>query len=125
MQLISVRIIADDIQKMVHFYEQVTEAPAVWYTPDFAEIRTPAATLAIGSTNTLKFFNGEAYLEAAHNKTVIIEFKVADVDQVYSRLSETLMPYLIQQPTKMPWGNKSLLFKDPEGNLVNFFTPAS
>jgi hypothetical protein len=25
----------------------------------------------------------------------------------------------------MPWGNRSLLFRDPDGNLVNFFTPVS
>jgi hypothetical protein len=25
----------------------------------------------------------------------------------------------------MPWGNRSLLFRDPDGNLVNFFTPQS
>jgi hypothetical protein len=25
----------------------------------------------------------------------------------------------------MPWGNRSLLFRDPDGNLVNFFTPAT
>lgn len=25
----------------------------------------------------------------------------------------------------MPWGNRSLLFRDPDGNLVNFFTPIS
>jgi hypothetical protein len=24
----------------------------------------------------------------------------------------------------MPWGNRSLLFRDPDGNLVNFFTPS-
>jgi hypothetical protein len=23
----------------------------------------------------------------------------------------------------MPWGNRSLLFRDPDGNLINFFTP--
>jgi hypothetical protein len=23
------------------------------------------------------------------------------------------------------WGNRSLLFRDPDGNLVNFFTPIS
>ena len=23
----------------------------------------------------------------------------------------------------MPWGNRSVLFRDPDGNLVNFFTP--
>ena len=25
----------------------------------------------------------------------------------------------------MPWGNRSLLFRDPDGNLVNFFTPVT
>jgi len=23
----------------------------------------------------------------------------------------------------MPWGNRSLLLRDPDGNLVNLFTP--
>ena len=23
----------------------------------------------------------------------------------------------------MPWGNRSILFRDPDGNLVNIFTP--
>jgi hypothetical protein len=25
----------------------------------------------------------------------------------------------------MPWGNRSLLLRDPDRNLVNFFTPAA
>jgi hypothetical protein len=25
----------------------------------------------------------------------------------------------------MPWGNRSLLLRDPDGNLVNFFTPVT
>jgi hypothetical protein len=25
----------------------------------------------------------------------------------------------------MPWGNRSTLFRDPDGNLVNLFTPVS
>ena len=28
----------------------------------------------------------------------------------------------VTEPTTMPWGNRSLLFRDPDGNLVNFFT---
>jgi hypothetical protein len=31
----------------------------------------------------------------------------------------------VQQPTTMPWGNRSILFRDPDGNLVNFFTPVT
>ncbi|WP_368733884.1 VOC family protein [Desulfobacter hydrogenophilus] len=31
----------------------------------------------------------------------------------------------MQEPTTMPWGNRSLPFRDPDGNLVNFFTPVT
>jgi hypothetical protein len=27
--------------------------------------------------------------------------------------------------TLMPWGNRSMLFNDPDGNVVNFFTPVT
>ncbi len=47
---------------------------AMHYTPDFAEIRTPGATLAIGSTRTLALFSGDAVAEAAANRSAIIEF---------------------------------------------------
>ena len=31
----------------------------------------------------------------------------------------------VQEPTTMPWGNRSILFRDPAGNLVNLFTPVT
>jgi hypothetical protein len=32
----------------------------------------------------------------------------------------------LRRPSRaMPWGNRSLLFRDPDGNLVNFFTPVT
>ena len=31
----------------------------------------------------------------------------------------------VTPPTTMPWGNRALLFRDPDGNLVNLFTPVS
>jgi hypothetical protein len=31
----------------------------------------------------------------------------------------------VKEPTTVPWGNRSPLFRDPDGNLVNFFTPVT
>lgn len=56
MNLVSVRIITANIENLISFYENVTGIEAVRYTPDFAEIRTATATLAIGSTKTLLFW---------------------------------------------------------------------
>jgi uncharacterized glyoxalase superfamily protein PhnB len=59
----------------------------------------------------------------ADNHTVIIEFRVEDVDAGFRRLADAIDDSLVQAPTTMPWGNRSLLFRDPDGNLINFFTP--
>jgi hypothetical protein len=46
------------------------------------------------------------------------------VDGVHQNLAG-LVEDFVQEPTTMPWGNRSLLFRDPDGNLVNFFTPVT
>ena len=67
---------------------------------------------------------GEGAARPADNHSVIIEFKVDDVDAEYERL-KPLVGDWVQEPTTMPWGNRSLLFRDPDGNLVNYFTPVT
>lgn len=123
MDFASIRVITDDIKRLVRFYETVTGLKAAWLTDAFAELATPHCTLAIGHSSTLQFFGDDVALPGA-NKSVIIEFRVADVDADYKRLGEALGK-VVQEPTTMPWGNRSLLFRDPDGNLVNFFTPVS
>lgn len=125
MNFSSTRIITAHFDRLVAFYEFATGTAATRYTNDFAEFRTPTATLAIGSTNTLAFFGETPIAIPASNQSVIIEFRVEDVDKTYEQLAFFLSKSLVQKPTTMPWGNRSLLFKDPDGNLVNFFTPIS
>ena len=125
MNLISVRIITANIKELVSFYEEITAATMLKLNEDFAELNTRFGTLAIGSTRTLQFFGGDTVAQAAQNRTAIIEFIVEDVDREYERLANFLAPYLVQKPTTMPWGNRSLLFRDPDDNLINFFTPVS
>ncbi|MEC5143586.1 VOC family protein [Chitinophaga sp. 212800010-3] len=125
MNFSSTRIITAEIKRLVQFYEHITGMPMTWYTDEFAELRTAFASLAIGSTRTLELFGGNEVAEAASNRSIIIEFKVDDVDKSYEVLAAFLDKAVIQQPTTMPWGNRSLLFRDPDGNLVNFFTPTT
>lgn len=123
MDLHSIRMITDDLERVVEFYEQVTGVAAVRYTPVFAELKTPSCTLAFGHTQTTQLF-GEDSARPADNHTVIIEFRVEDVDAEYERLGPLVSEW-VQQPTTMPWGNRSILFRDPDGNLVNLFTPVT
>ena len=123
MNLVSMRIITDDIKRLVGFYEAVTGVAATWATEEFAELATPSCTLAFGSRRTMELF-GAGAARPADNHTVIVEFLVDDVDRDYQRVAK-LSGEVVQAPTTLPWGNRSVLFRDPDGNLVNFFTPVS
>lgn len=53
---------------------------------------------------------------------MIVEFQVDDVDAEYARV-EPFVTDWVEEPTTMPWGNRSILFRDSDGNLVNLYTP--
>ncbi len=50
-----------------------------------------------------------------------IEIEVDDVDVQYERLRE-LGVQVIKPPTTQKWGRRSVWFRDPDGNIVNFYT---
>ncbi|MFC8001952.1 VOC family protein [Streptomyces olivaceus] len=123
MNLVSIRVITGDVARLVDFYERATGLRATWATEDFAELPTASGTLAIGSTRTVPLF-APGSARPADNRSVIIEFLVEDVDAVHRNLAGYVTEF-VKEPTTMPWGNRALLFRDPDGNLVNFFTPVT
>ena len=65
---------------------------------------------------------GDGVVESRANRSVMVDFLVTDVDATYAAL-QGIADVFVNQPTDMPWGNRSLLVRDPGGNLINFFTP--
>ena len=123
MKPVSLRLITDNAKRLVNFYQEVTGLPPTWYTDDFAEFVTPTFTLAIGSTSTMDIFGAGAG-HTTDNRTPILEFLVDDVDQEYEKLKKITSDFVLE-PTTQPWGNRSVMFRDPDGHLLNFFTPVS
>jgi catechol 2,3-dioxygenase-like lactoylglutathione lyase family enzyme len=121
MDFASIRVITDDVKRLVAFYERVTGTVAQWGNELFAQLVTPVGTLAIANTRTMELFGASA-AHGADNRSVLIEFRVDDVDGEAARLRAAGVE-LVLEPTTQPWGNRSVLFRDPDGNLVNFFTP--
>lgn len=101
---------------------EVTGQKAEWLAPVFAEIVTPAATLAFGGAETVALFKAGS-AEPAANRTAIIEFQVDDVEAEFARLKDEVE--VVHAPKMMPWGNRAAQLRDPEGTLVGIYTPVS
>lgn len=121
MQLAATRIFTDDVDALVTFYEKATGIEAARLHPMFTEVRTPTGTLAIASSATVPAL-GDDVAEARRNRSVVLDFLVDDVDATHHAL-QGVVEVFVNEPTDMPWGNRSLLARDPDGNLINFFTP--
>ena len=52
---------------------------------------------------------------------IILDFLVDDVDAEYPRVAALGVEW-VMPPTTQPWGNRSMIFRDPAGNLVNVFS---
>ncbi|MGK3199528.1 VOC family protein [Amycolatopsis sp. MEPSY49] len=125
-QLASVRVITDDLPRLVRFYEVLTGATPQYLTDDFVELVTPSATFALSAPERVAFITDNPP-RAAANRTAIVEFVVADVESLLASMKTELGDDLdiVQAPTMMPWGNMSVLLRDPEGSLVNLYTPVT
>ena len=118
MQFASIRLVTADINRLVAFYETLTGVTALRPTPQFAMLNFGAVQLAISDETMIRRFNA-GIASAAPNPGLIVEFLVDDVDAALAALDpavEVVMP-----PTDMPWGNRSMLLRDPDGNAVNIF----
>ncbi|TDQ21680.1 glyoxalase-like protein [Raoultella sp. BIGb0149] len=122
MKFVSVRLIAQNIKDVVQFYELVTRSKADWLAPVFAEIVTPVAVIAIGSVETVALFK-EGSAQPALNRSIILEFRVEDVDAEFNRLKEHVE--VVHPPKDLPWGNRTAQFRDPEGTLISLYTPVT
>jgi catechol 2,3-dioxygenase-like lactoylglutathione lyase family enzyme len=120
MKLSHARIITNDVPALARFYQQITGIVPLG-NEDYKELRTDGDTLAIGSQRSMELYGAGAAVPAA-NRSAIVEFQVEDVDRERARIAGMVREFALE-PTDQPWGNHSMLFRDPDGNLINFYTP--
>jgi catechol 2,3-dioxygenase-like lactoylglutathione lyase family enzyme len=122
MKLAHARIVANDVPRLTLFYKELTGMAPVG-DERYVEFHTPAMTLAISSRRTSDLFGAGAATPAA-NRSMILDFEVRDVDAERARLRNLVGDFVLE-PTTQPWGNRSMLFRDPDGNLINVFSTAA
>lgn len=119
MKFASVRLVTNAFEPLLSFYSRLSGTEATRLADGFAEFRLDGATLAISVERNVQLYNAGAATAAA-NRSAILEFQVADVDAVFERMTSTAE--IVMPPVVMPWGNRSLLIRDPDNNLVNIFS---
>jgi len=121
--LVNTCLITNDVKRLAAFYTQVLQMQPHQAADNYFEFRTSAGVLALFAADAQeKYIPGSA--TPGQNHSAILEFRVQDVDQEYSRLRELVKSW-VKGPTTQPWGTRSIYFRDPDGNLVDFFTPGA
>lgn len=120
MKLAYTRLVTTDVPALARFYSQLLGLTPLG-SDEYVELRTGAWVLSIVSKCSVDIFAAGA-AEPAANRSVILDFEVDDVDREYCRLKSLIHEFVLG-PTDQPWGNRSMLFRDPDGNLINFFAP--
>jgi catechol 2,3-dioxygenase-like lactoylglutathione lyase family enzyme len=119
--LINTCLITKDVNRLSAFYAEALQIEPVKAGEDYVEFRTGGAVLALfGAEAQEKYIPGAA--TAGQNRSAILEFRVGNVDQEYARLHRLVKTW-VKGPTTQPWGTRSIYFRDPDGNLVDFFVP--
>jgi catechol 2,3-dioxygenase-like lactoylglutathione lyase family enzyme len=99
MKLAHARIVTNDVPGLTRFYRDLT---GMTPTGDdvYVEFHGSALTLAISSQRMIERHSAGATVPAA-NRSVILDFEVADVDQERARLAGIVSDFVLE-PTTQP-----------------------
>ena len=119
MRLAYTRLVTQDVPGLAEFYARLLALRSMG-SDQYVEVLTGECRLSIVSKQSVDLFSAGA-ADAGANRSVILDFEVNDVDREYARLQGLISDFVLK-PIDQPWGNRSMLFRDPDGNLINFFT---
>jgi predicted enzyme related to lactoylglutathione lyase len=121
-ELVQARLVTEDVAGLAAFYAGLIGAK-VPLNEYYVEV--PAGPASVGFAK--RKFTEYGADRLAHpgppgpGGEMILDFMVADADAEYRRI-EALGVDWVLRPATQPWGSRSMVFKDPEGNLVNVFS---
>jgi len=121
-ELVQARLVTDDVAGLAAFYAGLVQAevPLNEYYVEVPAGPGHASAAAQYSVNR-RLEKPTVIGPARPPREVVLDFQVADVDAEYPRISALGVGWVLP-PTTQPWGSRSMVFNDPEGNLVNVFS---
>ena len=124
MDLVQCRIVTRDVAGLAGFYASLLGTSAA-LNDYYVEIQAGPASLGFSRRRFTEYpVSGCPSLAASGQRRhcdIILDFLVEDVDAEYERVKALGVGW-VMPPTTQPWGNRSMIFRDPEGNLINVFS---
>jgi catechol 2,3-dioxygenase-like lactoylglutathione lyase family enzyme len=85
----------------------------------FTMLSTPGAALSIFAEEGMERMAPGSMQDSGCGRYTL-EFEVEDVDKEFARL-KALDVIFVKPPSTQTWGRRSVWFRDPDGNIINFF----
>ena len=124
MELVQSRIVTDDVERLAAFYARLVGVPAA-LNDYYVEVQAGPVSVGFSKRRFTEYHRccPAAAKHRAHDPwpETILDFLVDDVDAEYERVKALGVEW-VMPPATQPWGNRSMIFRDPEGNLVNVFS---
>ncbi len=121
MNLTHACLITKNLAAMREFYTKILQTEPRVYAEDYLEFSGQGAILSLYQAESMEKIAPGAMTPGA-NRSLMLEFQVADVDREYARLQGLPGLVWVLAPTTFPWGHRSMYLRDPEGNLLNFYS---
>jgi catechol 2,3-dioxygenase-like lactoylglutathione lyase family enzyme len=123
MKLVQSRIVTEDVEGLAGFYARLLGVP-VALNEYYVEIEAGPASVGFSRRRFTEYREPDQcqqYRVQPRRDEIILDFLVGDVDAEYPRVAALGVDWVLP-PTTQPWGNRSMVFRDPAGNLVNVFS---
>jgi len=116
-------LFVSDLERSVAFYRDVLGLPFRFASESYAEFATDGAKFSLFARSHLPELIGlEAPPGEAPWPQGEVAFFVDDVDAEHERLARAGVR-ILAPPTDRPWGERTLHFADPDGNVVELTRP--
>ena len=123
-QIALITILTDDVPRLSAFYRDVMGFTVKQDLGVYAEFHHAGVRFAICARSVLHEASGHAsYTEAQRGQAFELAFpcgEPAEVDRAYTEIvAQGATP--VHAPGDMPWGQRTAMFADPDGNIHEFF----
>jgi len=128
MKFSNVRLLVKDYKKCFKFYTEELGLEPAWGDVDgcYASFKVAdgieGLALFVSDFMAPAVGNADQSQPSGYREKMMVSFEVENVDETYQSLSGKGLKF-INQPTDMPdWGMRVVHLRDPEENLIEFFT---